>query len=389
VRLQFSRSRLLGALLVLFALNASADRKEELELLRRVIEEARQRVTAYEARERGLLEAVEALDRSSAVLAIHVARARRKANEARGKLTALEAETEELEVRLATTRRAMSARAVALYKAGDAGAVRMLFSAGGMPEFLTRVQSLRLLLAHDSELLARHQAESDALAQARERAQAAAVRHQEAAARLRERSQQLRDERGVKKRLARQLRSDRARERSALVELETAARALEETLEALRDEPLRRAAPAVGPPFASLRGRLPTPVDAPVARGFGRVVDAEYRTETFRKGIEFDAPLGDSVRAVAPGRVRFAGWFRGYGRLVILDHGDDYFTVSGHLAEMSVEVGDRVDAREPIGTVGDTGSLAGPRLYFEIRQGGVPLDPGDWLKSLDGSRKAG
>ena len=115
-------------------------------------------------------------------------------------------------------------------------------------------------------------------------------------------------------------------------------------------------------------------------RGFGREVDAEFLTETFHSGLVFDAPLGTPVAAVAAGNVRFAGWFRGYGRLVILDHGDGYFTVSGHLEELEVEVGDAVTARQVIGTVGETGSLSGPRLYFEIRQGAEAQDPADWLR---------
>jgi len=77
--------------------------------------------------------------------------------------------------------------------------------------------------------------------------------------------------------------------------------------------------------------------------------------------------------------VRFADWFRGYGKLVILDHGDDYFSVSGHLAEILVGVGDRVSEGQPIGSVGETGSLSGPSLYFEIRRGAEPLDPAEWL----------
>jgi septal ring factor EnvC (AmiA/AmiB activator) len=112
------------------------------------------------------------------------------------------------------------------------------------------------------------------------------------------------------------------------------------------------------------------------------VVDADFGTQTFRSGVIFDAPLGTPVLAVAPGVVRFAGWFRGYGQLVILDHGDRYFTVSGHLGELEVEVGDAVAAGQAIGSVGETGSLAGAKLYFEIRQGSEPLDPGDWLASV-------
>jgi septal ring factor EnvC (AmiA/AmiB activator) len=131
-----------------------------------------------------------------------------------------------------------------------------------------------------------------------------------------------------------------------------------------------------------VKGRLASPVHGRVPT-FGRVVDADFGTQTFRSGVVFDAALGTSVQAIAPGLVRFAGWFRGYGRLVILDHGDRYFTVSGHLGQLAVAVGDAVAAGEEIGTVGDTGSLSGARLYFEIRQGSQPLDPGDWLGSVD------
>ncbi len=67
----------------------------------------------------------------------------------------------------------------------------------------------------------------------------------------------------------------------------------------------------------------------------------------------------------------------------LLDHGDEYFTISGHLADIRVEVGDEVESRGVIGTVGDTGSLSGPRLYFEVRHGREPQDPTKWLRLRD------
>ena len=85
------------------------------------------------------------------------------------------------------------------------------------------------------------------------------------------------------------------------------------------------------------------------------------------------------MRSVAAGRVRYAGRFRGYGNTVILDHGEEYFTVSSHLSRIDVELGDSVAALAPIGEVGDSGSLSGAHLYFEVRRGAEPLDPGSWL----------
>jgi septal ring factor EnvC (AmiA/AmiB activator) len=362
---------------------ALADRAEELEQLREAIEQSRERVAGYERRERGLLEAVEALDRAAAVLTREVAAARDRAARALAELRKVESEAREIERRLRATERAMSQRAVALYKVGELAGVRMLFSAGEIREFLARFGALRLLLGRDAELLERHRAESVSFAAAQERAREAATASEEAAARLNQRERELAAERGDKKRLIAHLHSDRTRERAVLVELEKAARALEETLAALRDAPTGSRLALSGPPFSSLQRALPPPVDAPITRGFGRVIDDEFFTETFRAGVEYDAPQGEPVRAVADGDVRFAGWFRGFGRLVILDHGDEYFTVSGHLSQMSVEVGDRVAGGEVIGAVGETGSLSGPQLYFEIRRGGEPLDPREWLQPGD------
>ena len=361
---------------------AGEDREQELARLRRAIEESRARVAAYEEQQRGLLEAIEALDQSAAYLAAEVTSAERSAERARSRLARIQAEAAELTAQLARTRQAMRVRAVALYQAGNLGSLRLLFAAGGLREFLSRVRALRVLLGHDAELLARHRAQSEALAVAEARASQQVRLRGEAEQRLRERSLELETERGEKRSLARRVHADRTSERAALVELEKAARALEETLARLGAEP-SRAAPSPGAGFAGQKGRLASPVPVPVTQAFGRVVDAEFGTETFRSGVVFEAPLGTAVRAVAPATVRFAGWFRGYGRMVILDHGERYFTVSGHLGELVVEVGDEVAAGEQIGTVGDTGSLAGARLYFEIRQGSQPLDPAEWLAAAD------
>jgi septal ring factor EnvC (AmiA/AmiB activator) len=359
-----------------------AQDEPELKQLRGAIRESRERVITYEREQRGLLETVEALDRSAAAITRDLVHVRRVSEQARETLKRVEGEAAVIRERRKVLEHAMSSRAVALYKAGSAGPVRLLFAADGLRDLLSRLNTLKLLLGHDVDLLERHRVESAALIETEARARTALQGRDAALAQLRERSEQLKAERETKRRLVAGLHKDRARERAALVELETAARALEETLTSLRQAPARRSEPD-GPPFASLREQLAPPVEAPIATSFGRVVDAEFKTETFQSGVEFDAPLGVDVEAVAAGQVRFAGWFRGYGKLVILDHGDEYFTISGHLADIEVEVGDEIESRGVIGTVGDTGSLSGPRLYFEVRHGREPLDPRKWLRLRD------
>jgi septal ring factor EnvC (AmiA/AmiB activator) len=101
------------------------------------------------------------------------------------------------------------------------------------------------------------------------------------------------------------------------------------------------------------------------------------RDGTDGPGLEIQAGAGAVVRAVAPGRVAFADRYGPYGRIVILDHGDHYYTVSGNLDRIDVKIGQDVGPGDRIGTVGDDGR--GPMLYFEIRHGSQAIPPSPWL----------
>jgi septal ring factor EnvC (AmiA/AmiB activator) len=146
--------------------------------------------------------------------------------------------------------------------------------------------------------------------------------------------------------------------------------------------PAPAAAPESAPPatFEAARGELPWPGDGSITLSFGRQRHPVYDTYTLSKGIEIAAEADSPVRAVFGGRVAFADWFRGYGQVVIINHGDDYFTLYGHLAVIDVRAGEWVEAGSQVGTVGETGSLSGPSLYFEVREGTDALNPSRWLR---------
>jgi septal ring factor EnvC (AmiA/AmiB activator) len=123
--------------------------------------------------------------------------------------------------------------------------------------------------------------------------------------------------------------------------------------------------------FATARGRLLFPV-------VGRADVSPARREGAEgPGLEIHAPAGSPVRAVFAGRVAFADRYGPYGKIVILDHGDHYFTVSGNLDEIDVKIGQDVAAGDRLGTVGDDGH--GSMLYFEVRHGSRTVQPKEWL----------
>ncbi|MEL0169748.1 MAG: peptidoglycan DD-metalloendopeptidase family protein [Pseudomonadaceae bacterium] len=134
--------------------------------------------------------------------------------------------------------------------------------------------------------------------------------------------------------------------------------------------------PAGNLPFAQARGKMPLPVKGQVAARFGsqRGSDARLKWD----GLVISAPAGTQVSAIHGGRVVFADWLRGSGLLLILDHGGGYLTLYGHNQTLLKDVGAWVQPGEAIATVGASGGLSEPSLYFAIRHRGQALDPLGW-----------
>jgi septal ring factor EnvC (AmiA/AmiB activator) len=376
----------ISVLLVMCVLGPAAakDRQEELEGLRDAIHDSRGRVTEHEAGERAILEQLEEVDRRLQTVSRDRHAARRDVASARRRLADVEPKLAVAQKVLSGTQRALAARAVALYRGGEVGPVRVIFSADSLPELLSRASALRLLVRHDAQLVTRYGEEHDRLEALKAEANHAIEDREVADAKLTQLAAKLRTERRGKGKILTGLRKDRKSERRLLLELEQAAQALEETIRALGARANRPSESVAASGFARRRGDLVPPVDARVAEPFGRVVDPEFQTTTFRSGVDFAASAGTSVRSVASGVVRFSGWFRGYGRIVIVDHGDAFHSISGHLDEIFVEVGNRIEEGQALGTVGETGSLGGPSLYFELRRDGEPVDPERWLLDARG-----
>lgn len=129
--------------------------------------------------------------------------------------------------------------------------------------------------------------------------------------------------------------------------------------------------------FTDNKGKLPLPVKGRIAARYG----APRNTGDLRwRGIFLAAPEGRNVASVFRGRVAYADWLRGFGLLIVLEHGDGYMTLYGHNQSLYKEAGDWVDAGQTIASIGSTGGPAESGLYFEIRHDGEPRNPLDWCK---------
>ncbi len=129
--------------------------------------------------------------------------------------------------------------------------------------------------------------------------------------------------------------------------------------------------------FSGLRGKLQWPSSGQLTTRFGSARGNSGKTWS---GVVIGSERGKDVKAVARGRVAFSDWLRGYGLLVIIDHGDDYMSLYGHNESVFKDTGEWVEAGDVLASVGDSGGQTHSGLYFEIRKAGKPLNPVKWCK---------
>lgn len=294
----------------------------------------------------------------------------------------LERQHRAIEARTATSETYAANRLVALYKLSWLGKFHVLASADSMFDFFARKHSLEQILAHDEAVLtdlAEEKAQMQALL---EKVVAGKHAKQSTAERLNRRIDTMNAEQARREGLLEEVRSQKNLQLAAIASLRESARDLDRTVDAFQQAPPEADPPAavVEKPFNALKGLLMMPVKGKIVSFFGRYKDDRYNVTHFQSGIRIEADRGEPVRAVYSGRTLYASWFKGFGNMMIIDHGDHYYTVYAHLEEQFKAKGDGVEAGEVIATVGDTGSLTGAGLHFEIRHHGKPVNPLGWIK---------
>jgi septal ring factor EnvC (AmiA/AmiB activator) len=306
----------------------------------------------------------------------------------------LGAEIRETEQRLDIARRDLEARREILrhrlryaYVHGKARTLEVLFSAGSFPGLLQRGAFLHRVLRQEKVLVGeveiRQAGVETALAELHSKKEEVAALQQEKAGEKR----QFESLRGKREGDLASIRGQRAESERAAAELDRAAEQLREVmaeLERRRLASLRRADPVLaeldGQDFSRNRGRLPWPVDGRVIGEFGRHEHPKYKTVTLNNGLDIQAPAGSAVTSVGYGAVDMVKWLTGYGLSVIVNHGRGYYSIYSHLAAAHVSQGEMVNPGQALGSVGDTGSLKGTCLHFELREGRQAQNPRQWLR---------
>ena len=348
--------------------------RKELEAVEDRKESAERKLRSSQDQERSILAQLESIERAIARTGERIDSLRRDEQEIRVNISRTQEDLARVEKDMARIRERLSSRAAALYKAGNVSYLELVLGSTGVEDLERRVFYLKRVSEHDSGLFSRA---ADLLQKERQQKEALIVERNQLASTRQALETDL-------KSLARRKRSrdlllasarDKKEKYTRLVaELEESSERLIKLLDALNQQ-----AATGESAFPVLRGTLRRPVSGKIIVGFGRNVNARFNTYTLSRGVTIRSAEGTPVRSVYKGKILFADWFRGYGRIIIVDHGGGYYTLYGHLAAINVQVGQQIEADDTIGLVGDSGSLEGPALYFEIRHHGKPVDPQPWF----------
>lgn len=355
-----------------------AAEEEKLELLNEKLKGLEEELAALGSRETTLLGELHRLDVQTRVatqqlelLELELERGYREMDENLKRIEALEAEIEQLLPFL-------SSRFKSLYKLGRLSYLRLLLSVKKPADVTRAYRYISRLAREDGVKMRQFLQDQEALRQAKAEILRQTERMLTTRQQLEATNRTLENRRASREALLAEVYARQEMTGTLLHELEEARLELGKLVEGLAaGEPLDD--DTVHLPMRLFEGEIGWPAEGELEGRFGRQLHPRFQTVTVRNGIELDASAGAPVSAVYDGRVVFASWFQGYGKLLIIEHPGSVHSLYGYLADFAVSEGDWVERGQSLGFVGETGSLAGPRLYFEIRVDGKPVDPETWL----------
>ncbi|MBI1821602.1 MAG: peptidoglycan DD-metalloendopeptidase family protein [Nitrospirae bacterium] len=350
-----------------------SQKKNELEKLQRELLEKRKIEKKNKKLENSILSEFENIDKKWSNGKKELRHYERNIKNKDQEINSLNQQIENLKKRIEEKKIIINARLRRIYKEDKMGDLLILTTGKNYQDFTTRVHAMVGISKRDVTALNEYE---DGMRLLKEKeGQVEGKRKElveikkEAAGKI----ELLENEKINKKLLLAKVRTEKELTRQAIRELEESTLKVQELMRKLELNPSNRSG------FFAEKGRLPWPNRGEVVGNFGRNKHPKFDFYVMKKGWEIKPTEEDYIRAIYDGVVVYADWFKGYGLLMIIDHGEGYYSLYAHASKLMVGVGDKVKQNHVIGEIGETGYSMDRNLYFEIRQGEKAVDPSLWL----------
>lgn len=367
----------------LFAADDTTAGRKELERIKREMREKKKEIKRVDKRERSILTEFDRIDRQVLMGKAELAEQEKRLHDALTSLKDVEKNNAEIGYKLTLLKRVYGERLRALYKMSRNGYGAALLASPHQVDMLKKIKYLGMIARRDRMLIRDY---GNVLASLSLKRTEIAEKKEEIVERKREIEIKKADLEARKKKkalLLASVREEKGLYEQSLQELEESSASLWAMVRQAEQERKRAKAerPSLEKQSRSDRAgkRLQWPLQGEILTRFGMQQHPQFKTMVFRRGIEIAAREGEPVHAVRDGVVKFSDWYKGYGNLMILEHEAGFYTLYGNLSRLDLNKDARVLQGQVIGLAGDTGSVKGPKLYFEIRRNGEAQDPLLWL----------
>ena len=366
---------LIWSVLLCTASNADESQQKELDSLKRSISTLERQLEDRGKQRNSLQSALKKVELESSKINRNIRRLRTKINKLEKQLTTLDQKEKDLQQNISEQSDAISEQTTAAHQLGDQEPIKLLLNQED-PQQLARVlKYYDYFLKARADKIQRYKKDIDDLTETRAEINRQKLALDQSKKALEADKKTLSNRVKSRKKTLDKLQSSLRTDKKKLSKLQDERNKLEEIIETVKKAAAKLALPSNYESFTSRKGKLKWPIKGRVAHSFGSKRSGTLRWE----GWLISASAGDAVKTVHHGRVVFSNYLRGFGLLVIVDHGDGYMTLYAHNQELLRETGDWVQSNEVVSRAGDTGGLSKPALYFEIRKQGNPADPKVWL----------
>jgi septal ring factor EnvC (AmiA/AmiB activator) len=356
-----------------------ADFEQRLGRINGQIRDLKARIEAEARKESSVLSTLARINLNKSLVQRELAAQNVELERGRAELVRIQADVRVIRAGIDRQRESIERTLVTLYKFGRVDFFQFLLQARDIATYASESKNLSFLARGQEEVVADFLRALEEL-RAAEAALESKQRDLTGMARAANlKRQELETEARKNAALVQEIRKNRETFKQTLEELSNSGEELQKMMNKIINQ--EWVLPAAFVPLYERRGGLPWPLEGKVITAFGFERHPDFNTMVMNKGVEISPAKGKTlILAVHTGKVVYADYFQGYGNLLIVDHGMTYYSLYGHCAEFLAAVGEMVRAGQPLAVVGDSGSLKGECLYFEIRHKTKALDPLQWLK---------